>query len=207
MSNFSEQYFESAPPRNVSIRGRVGDIILVPARVSSVGTDDKRSIRLIIDTRGLPSVRVSKSDEGGEMGYLDPTFVYNPHNRFPASMLQHLSDRAPTEVLHEDFLTLGYSEAQAKRFADNSVRLVQDYMCPLEMEFLQKPSSSFRQCVEEGNSAWDRMCKNAQESVKDRQKEMAVYGLDTPLPLIEEEELSSSPSTLPGVMLASGFME
>ena len=193
------------PPRTQTLRGRVGDIILVPARVSSVGTDN-RSIRLIIDTRGLPSVRVTNSENGAQVGFVDPTLVYHAYNRLPSSMLEHLSKHESFDVIRDDFVSLGHHEEQANRYARHAISMVEDSMSPVDVEVLHAPSpSEWRRRVEEGTRDWERMCKQAEQKVKDQKRRMAMLGLEACVPTFPEEEQAVRDEALPGVMLARGF--
>jgi hypothetical protein len=118
-------------------------------------------------------------------------------------MLEHLADRAPVDVLQEDFVSLGHDENQATRYAKNAARLVDDEMCPLELDGMHGPHESTlrRGMEEEGNREWRRMCKEAEKRVKERKDALSLWGIDSP----PSSPLAAPPCPLPGVMLASGF--
>lgn len=198
------------PSPTQSLRARIGDIVLVPARVNGVGID-KRSIRLVIDTKGLPSIRVTNAHGEGTVGYVDPTYVYHAYNRLPSSMLQNLANREPVELLREGFVSLGHSQQQAERYANHATVLVEDFTVPVDMDLSPAASTAeWRNRVEEGNRDWARMCQESETRMKLRQRQMSLLGLEPSMPAFAETELkrhTQGERALPGVMLASGFLE
>lgn len=94
------------------LRASVGDIVFVPARVKTVGTDN-RSIRLCIDT-GIACIRVNDSPSGSPpTGFVPPELVYHANNSLPSAMLERVAMASPLDSISADFQTMGHTKAQS----------------------------------------------------------------------------------------------
>ena len=98
--------------------------MLIPARVKEFGSN--RCIRLVVES-GLPIVRMTPPHthtSTGPFGLVDPHIIYNPFNRLPSSMLEHVYADAPHALLQREYRMLGHTEKHAARCADAAKNFV-----------------------------------------------------------------------------------
>ena len=118
MTTFADQYAQSAQNGFPGLRACHGDLILIPARVRSVGSDGG-SLRVFVE-RGLPSICVTRGCKTGTVGYINPELVYNPFQRMPSSIVERMATSAPLDAVSRDLQALGHPKEQADVMAMSS---------------------------------------------------------------------------------------
>ena len=101
--------------RSPPLRACLGEIVFVPARVTAVG-EDKRSIRLCIDTGASECIAVKPSPDGNntfKTGHVHPEMVYNAHNSMHRTVMEKVALSATLDSISAELQTLGHTKEQA----------------------------------------------------------------------------------------------